>query len=310
MFPLDLWDSGNIGGLAAECPDIDLLVDDAGAIPGGNLDAVDEARWRTAWDLKVFGYINMTRRFHALMRAIPWCSRHWPISPGALRSRWCSIGPRHLSLPADQLCHLGYDATPFLDDADAILVLECDVPWVPSLKAPRPGCKIVHLGVDPLFSRCPIRGFACDLAVTAAPEPVLPELAAALDWHTDMAAVVARRARVAGLGKGSARAGKRPARRRRACGRSIWPGPAPASPAPSPKTRSWSTNTTLMPEHCGATLPGCYFGFEPGLRARLGRGRAAGRQARGARPARHLHAGRWLAFVWQSGGTPPRLGGA
>ena len=25
------------------------------------------ARWRTAWDLKVFGYINMTRRFYALM---------------------------------------------------------------------------------------------------------------------------------------------------------------------------------------------------------------------------------------------------
>ena len=92
VFPLDLSDSGNIDRLAAECPDIDLLVDNAGAIPGGNLDAVDEARWRTAWDLKVFGYINMTRRFYALMRAIQWWSRHWPISPGALRSRWCSIG--------------------------------------------------------------------------------------------------------------------------------------------------------------------------------------------------------------------------
>ena len=49
--------------------------------------------------------------------------------------------PRHLSLAADHPCHLGYDATPYLDDADAILVLECDVPWVPSLKAPRPQCK-------------------------------------------------------------------------------------------------------------------------------------------------------------------------
>ena len=28
---------------------------------------IDEARWREAWDLKVFGYINMTRRFYALM---------------------------------------------------------------------------------------------------------------------------------------------------------------------------------------------------------------------------------------------------
>jgi 3-oxoacyl-[acyl-carrier protein] reductase len=68
VFPLDLSDSRNIDRLAAECPDIDLLVNNAGAIPGGNLDAVDEARWREAWDLKVFGYINMTRRFYALMR--------------------------------------------------------------------------------------------------------------------------------------------------------------------------------------------------------------------------------------------------
>src|ERR1700751_4809233 len=46
--------------------------------------------------------------------------------------------PRHLCLPADHPCHLGYDAGHWLDDADAILVLECDVPWIPSLKAPRP----------------------------------------------------------------------------------------------------------------------------------------------------------------------------
>jgi 3-oxoacyl-[acyl-carrier protein] reductase len=49
-------------------PDVDILVNNAGAIPGGNLDAVTEERWRTAWDLKVFGYINMTRRFYAQMR--------------------------------------------------------------------------------------------------------------------------------------------------------------------------------------------------------------------------------------------------
>src|ERR1700726_372942 len=57
--------------------------------------------------------------------------------------------PRHLCLPADHPCHLGYDATPYLDGADAILVLECDVPWIPSLKAPRAECKVVHIGVDP-----------------------------------------------------------------------------------------------------------------------------------------------------------------
>src|SRR2546421_11846140 len=60
--------------------------------------------------------------------------------------------PRHLCVPADHPCHLGYDASPYLDGADAILVLECDVPWIPSLKAPRPECRVIHLGVDPLFS--------------------------------------------------------------------------------------------------------------------------------------------------------------
>lgn len=68
VFALDLSDGKNVDRLAAECSDIDILVNNAGAIPGGNLDAVTEDRWRTAWDLKVFGYINMTRRFYARMR--------------------------------------------------------------------------------------------------------------------------------------------------------------------------------------------------------------------------------------------------
>src|ERR1700733_10215243 len=68
VFALDLSDSKNVDKVAAECADIDILVNNAGAIPGGNLDAIDEARWREAWDLKVFGYINMTRRFYAQMR--------------------------------------------------------------------------------------------------------------------------------------------------------------------------------------------------------------------------------------------------
>ena len=68
IFALDLSLSGNVDRLAAECADIDILVNNAGAIPGGDLAAVDETRWRGAWDLKVFGYVNMTRRFYAVMR--------------------------------------------------------------------------------------------------------------------------------------------------------------------------------------------------------------------------------------------------
>ena len=68
FYPLDLSDSRNVDKLVEECADTEILVNNAGAIPGGNIDAIDEARWREAWDLKVFGYINMTRRFYGLMR--------------------------------------------------------------------------------------------------------------------------------------------------------------------------------------------------------------------------------------------------
>jgi NAD(P)-dependent dehydrogenase (short-subunit alcohol dehydrogenase family) len=40
---------------------VDILINNAGAVPGGTLDAVDEKEWRAAWDLKVFGYINLCR---------------------------------------------------------------------------------------------------------------------------------------------------------------------------------------------------------------------------------------------------------
>ncbi|MDQ2954512.1 MAG: short-chain dehydrogenase/reductase [Pseudomonadota bacterium] len=65
----DLSDSANVTRLAHDFPGIDILVNNAGAIPGGTLLDVDEAKWRAAWDLKVFGYVNMCRAFYALMKA-------------------------------------------------------------------------------------------------------------------------------------------------------------------------------------------------------------------------------------------------
>ncbi|MFI5014026.1 MAG: SDR family NAD(P)-dependent oxidoreductase [Hyphomicrobiales bacterium] len=46
---------------------IDILINNAGAIPGGTLADIDQARWRAAWELKMFGYIGMTRAFYASM---------------------------------------------------------------------------------------------------------------------------------------------------------------------------------------------------------------------------------------------------
>ena len=65
---IDLAQAGAAEELADAYPDTDILVNNAGAVPVGDIFEVDEARWRAGWDLKVFGYVNLTRAMYARMR--------------------------------------------------------------------------------------------------------------------------------------------------------------------------------------------------------------------------------------------------
>jgi NAD(P)-dependent dehydrogenase (short-subunit alcohol dehydrogenase family) len=67
VLALDLTDASAMEQLAA-FDGIDVLVNNAGAIPGGDLQTVGSAAWRQAWDLKVYGYINLCRQFYARMK--------------------------------------------------------------------------------------------------------------------------------------------------------------------------------------------------------------------------------------------------
>lgn len=66
---VDLRKPDELATLAAAAGQIDILVNNAGDIPGGSLDKIDEPTWRHAWDLKVFGFINLTRLVYARMKA-------------------------------------------------------------------------------------------------------------------------------------------------------------------------------------------------------------------------------------------------
>jgi len=101
----------------------------------------------------------------------------------------------YVNFPQDHPLHGGFDATPHLEAADAVLVVESDVPWFPGLKHPRPEARIVHVGVDPLFSRYPIRGFPTDLALAGTPRLALQALAEAVARRADAGAVAERRTR-------------------------------------------------------------------------------------------------------------------
>jgi hypothetical protein len=51
----------NVKALADVAGDCDILVNNAGAVPRGSLYEVTPEAWRHGWDLKVFGYIDLTR---------------------------------------------------------------------------------------------------------------------------------------------------------------------------------------------------------------------------------------------------------
>ena len=53
--------------LVAAVGDADIWINNAGAIPAGDISTIDENTWRAAWDLKVFGYINLCREVYPTM---------------------------------------------------------------------------------------------------------------------------------------------------------------------------------------------------------------------------------------------------
>jgi NAD(P)-dependent dehydrogenase (short-subunit alcohol dehydrogenase family) len=65
---LDLSSTEAMEKLAAAAGDVDILVNNAGDIPAGSLEILDDAAWRRGFDLKVFGYITLSRLYYPRMQ--------------------------------------------------------------------------------------------------------------------------------------------------------------------------------------------------------------------------------------------------
>ena len=183
---------------------------------------------------------------------------------------------RHLNLSADHPCHLGYNPGPLLGEADAILVIDCDVPWTPSRQAPPADCKVIHIGVDPLYSRYPIRGFTCDVAITGATRLTLPLLGEAMQKLADQAAIAARRRHIAERREAMG-AGWRKLRDEAKEMRPLSPVWVSACLAAARDPDAAIVNEyTLLPEHCPSTRAGSFFGSSPAAGLGWGAGAALG----------------------------------
>ncbi|MDH3739109.1 MAG: SDR family NAD(P)-dependent oxidoreductase, partial [Alphaproteobacteria bacterium] len=67
IHPLDLSTEGDVQALAEATADVDILVNNAGAIPAGNIAGLEVDTIKDAWDLKVFGYVGLTKALYPKM---------------------------------------------------------------------------------------------------------------------------------------------------------------------------------------------------------------------------------------------------
>jgi acetolactate synthase-1/2/3 large subunit len=107
--------------------------------------------------------------------------------------------PRSVCLPSSHSMHFGFEPGTLLADADLVIVLNSDVPWIPHLQHPAPGTRVVHVGEDPFYVRYPMRSFPSDLAIQAGVTNALRALSDATERRLQMAEarIASRRTRLA-----------------------------------------------------------------------------------------------------------------
>ena len=173
---------------------------------------------------------------------------------------------RHLCIPWSHPMCQGFKPGPLAKDADLIVVVDCDVPWINQYDQPPSGdCRVAHLGIDPSFARYPMRSYRSDIAIAGDTPVILTALDAALGRITTPTApeIAERRkrltARAAEIRKGwaeaSAAAGKAEAIKPEWLSRCLG--------AALPKDAIVVNEYPLMAEHCPRELPGTYFGLSP-----------------------------------------------
>jgi acetolactate synthase I/II/III large subunit len=93
----------------------------------------------------------------------------------------CSYWAVELALPTDHDCHVGPNPSPWIEEADVILILDSLAPWQPDIHKPRSDATIINLGPDPIFSRFPVRNFKSAITLTGESADTIPALVAELD---------------------------------------------------------------------------------------------------------------------------------
>jgi acetolactate synthase-1/2/3 large subunit len=62
----------------------------------------------------------------------------------------------YMNFPSDHPMHLGFQSGSLVNEADVILILDSDVPWIPSMIRPNDECKVFMVDLDPIKEDIPL----------------------------------------------------------------------------------------------------------------------------------------------------------
>jgi acetolactate synthase I/II/III large subunit len=123
----------------------------AGALASGDVETIADDLVKAQRPLAVTSYLGRNPR--AAGELVQLCER---VGMGVLESV-----PSAMNFPADNPLYQGNQwnhphQNPILAEADFLLVLDSDVPWIPTVSKPRDGAVIHHIDIDPLKEQMPL----------------------------------------------------------------------------------------------------------------------------------------------------------
>lgn len=85
---------------------------------------------------------------------------------------------------------------PLLAEADVVLIIDSDVPWIPTINQPAASARIMHIDIDPLKERMPLWSFPIERTFRADATTALGQINRALEGRQVCENVEQRRARL------------------------------------------------------------------------------------------------------------------
>ena len=107
--------------------------------------------------------------------------------------------PTYMNFPASNPLHAGFAARGFIEHADVVLIIDCDMPWIPANTGPKAKCRVFYIDTDPLKEDIPTWYIKSERFLKADALTALRQLNKELEHNPqilDSALIESRRAKV------------------------------------------------------------------------------------------------------------------